>query len=483
MDIRIMYLNTSPSFTGKKGIKITREQVLKLRGLGLEERSIAKELGVPVTSYYRQLKALGLSLKHSNYNDNLNKISKEKFKELLKQNFSVLDICKYFNITRTAYYNLLKKFDLKNYMHGAKSVTKEILQKLADSGVPVDGICKRLNISKSVYFSLVHKFDIMTDYKKSKEQVSKITREDIVNLIEDGKTYPKIAEILGISKATLKNQITKMKITTKKLQGKKDIAKVTKEKLEELINSGKNIDEICKELNITQRSYSNLVNRFGIMTKIRQGKLNNSGITKDEMQTVIDTGLPVKEMCKRLNISRQIFYHLIRVLDINYNFRHHRNLKELSKDKIEQIVSEWESKEKAEEKLDMSVRTFYKKAKEAKVPTILSESINKLKDLGAKKEEIQMYLDEGATPQEICEMYDISPELYHSLVRKYCLVSSAKMQSERTKSITKEQLEQMIQSGKSQKEICKELGISSGTLHKKLEYFGIKAQKNFSNYL
>ena len=146
----------------------------------------------------------------------------------------------------------------------------------------------------------------------------------------------------------------------------------------------------------------------------------------------------------------------------------------LSKDKIEQIVSEWESKEKAEEKLDMSVRTFYKKAKEAKVPTILSESINKLKDLGAKKEEIQMYLDEGATPQKICEMYDISPELYHSLVRKYCLVSSAKMQSERTKSITKEQLEQMIQSGKSQKEICKELGISSGTLHKRLEYFGIK---------
>ena len=138
-------------------------------------------------------------------------------------------------------------------------------------------------------------------------------------MIEGGKTYPKIAEILGISIATLKNLITKMKITTHKLQSKEANEKVTKERLEKLINSGKSIDEICKELNITVRSYSNLVNRFGIMTKIRQGKLNNSSITKEEMQNVVDEGLTVKEMCKKLKISRPIFYHLLRVLDINYN--------------------------------------------------------------------------------------------------------------------------------------------------------------------
>ena len=172
---------------------------------------------------------------------------------------------------------------------------------------------------------------------------------------------------------------------------------------------------------------------------------------------------------------------MLRVLDINYNFQHHRNLKELPKDKIEQIVSEWESKEKAEENLDMAVRTFYKKAKEAKVPTIMSKSINKLNDLGAQKDEIQMYLDEGATPQDICEMYDISPELYHSLVRKYSLSSSAKKQCEKVNSITKDQLEQLIKTGESQKQICKELGISSSTLHKKLENFGIKTQKTNKN--
>ena len=481
MDIRIMYLNTSPSFTGKNGVQITKDQVLKLRALGLEERSIAKELGIPVTSYYKQLKELGLSLKRSNYSDKLDNISKDEFQTLLKQKYSVLDICKYFNITRTAYYNLLKKFNLKNYMHGAKSVTKEILQELTDHCIPIEKICERLNISKSVYLSLVHKFDIITGYKKSKERVAKVTREDILNLIEGGKTYPKIAEILGISIATLKNLITKMKITTHKLQSKEANGKVTKERLEKLINSGKSIDEICKELNITVRSYSNLVNRFGIMTKIRQGKLNNSSITKEEMQNVVDEGLTVKEMCKKLKISRPIFYHLLRVLDINYNFQHHRNLKELPKDKIEQIVSEWESKEKAEENLDMAVRTFYKKAKEAKVPTIMSESINKLNDLGVKKDEIQMYLDEGATQQDICEMYDISPELYHSLVRKYSLSSSAKKQCEKVNSITKDQLEQLIKTGKSQKQICKELGISSSTLHKKLENFGIKTQKTNKN--
>ena len=53
----------------KKGIPITKEQVLQLRDAGLAEKNIAKELGVSLGYYYKQLKLLGISKKLSDYND------------------------------------------------------------------------------------------------------------------------------------------------------------------------------------------------------------------------------------------------------------------------------------------------------------------------------------------------------------------------------------------------------------------------------
>ena len=488
MNITVNSLHTNhnfsfkPAFGGKKGIIITKEQVLNLRNSGFAEKKIAEELGVSLAYYYKQLKKLGLPSKLSNYNDELNKISKEKFEELLKQHFSILDICKYFKITTTAYYNLIKKFDLKNYMHGANSkvITKNMLQELVDNKLPPEEICKRLNISQSVYYKLLQKLDIQTEYKKSKERVAKVKKEDIINLIESGKTYPEIAEILGIAQPTLQRLITKLKISTKILQKKEAINNVTKEKLEELIESGKNVDEICKELNISRRNYSTLVNRFGIMTAFRQNKANTLSITKKELQTLVDKGLTVKEICKTLNISNPLFYHLLKRLGVNYNYKHHARLKEVPKNKLEETVKNWESQAKAEEELDVAATTFHHKAREAKVTTVLSGSIDRLKELEAKTDEIQMYLDEGATPQEICEMYDIPPVMYHSLIRKYNLVSTAKRKFDSAKNITKEQLEQLLRSGKSKMEICEELGISRNTLALKLAKFGIKT-KNLKN--
>ena len=101
--------------------------------------------------------------------------------------------------------------------------------------------------------------------------------------------------------------------------------------------------------------------------------------------------------------------------------------------------------------------------------------------MGRKKDEIQMYLDEGATPQEICEMYDIPPVMYHSLIRRYNLISEAKKKFDNAKTITKEQLEQMLKSGKSKAEISEELGISSRTLALKFDKFGIKTKDERKN--
>ena len=188
--ITALHTNSRPAFTARKTAPVTREQILNLRDSGLPETKIAKQLGVSTAYYYKKLKEFGLAKKLAKYNDELNKISKEKFETLLKHNFSINDICSYFKITTTAYYNLLERFNLKSYMHGANSkvVTKELLQELVDNNLPTEEICKRLNISKFVYYKLIVKLDIQTPAKIARERVSKITKEEIEKLIESGKT-------------------------------------------------------------------------------------------------------------------------------------------------------------------------------------------------------------------------------------------------------------------------------------------------------
>lgn len=475
--INSSYINTKTSFTARK-INISKEQILKLRESGLSENKIIENLGISTACYYKHLKALGIDKKLSIYNNELSKIPKDKFEEMLKNHFSINDICKFFKITTTAYYNLLEKFNLRQYILGAnsKKVTNELLQELVDKDVPIKEICERLNITESVYYVLVKKLNIQTKYKKNKMRTSEITKEELSSLIESGKTYPEIIKILGISQPTLQRLIGKFKIETQILKTKSNLENITKENLENLIKSGKKVDEICKELNISRRNYSTLVNRFGIMTEFRKNKAAMANISKEELQKLVDKGMTVNELCKHFNFSDpSAIYRLFKKLNINYNYKHHYKLKEIPKNKLEQVVSDWQSQNDIEEKLNISPTAFYIKTKEAKVETIMSGSLKKLNSINI--EEVQKYLDEGATTQEICEMYDITPNMYQSLLRKYNLQSPGKKIFDNAKKITKEQIEQLINSKKTLNEVSQELNISNNTLFKKMRDFGIDRKK------
>lgn len=475
--INSSYINTNPSFAARK-INISKEQILQLRESGISEKKIIENLGISTATYYKHLKTLGLEKRLSIYNEELSKISKDKFEEMLKNHFTINEICKFFKITTTAYYNLLEKFNLRQYILGAnsKKVTKELLQELVDMELPIKEICERLSISEPVYYVLVKKLDIQTLYRKNKMRTSEITKEEITKLIESEKTYPEISKILGISQPTLQRLIGKFKIETQIMKTKSTLENITKEKLENLIKSGKKVDEICKKLNISRRNYSTLVNRFGIMTEFRKNKAAMANISKEELQELVDKGLTVKELCKHFNFSDpSAIYRLFKKLNINYNYQHHYKLKEVQKNKLEKVVSDWKSQDDIEEKLNISPTAFYIKTKEAKVDTVMSNSIKKLNSINIK--EVQQYLDEGATTQEICEMYDLTTNMYHSLLRKYNLQSSGKKVFDNAKKITKEQLEQLINSKKSVNEICKELNISNNTFYKKIEQFGIDRKK------
>ena len=195
MRITINAINTqqNPYFTGKK-VVITKETVLELRKIAKSEKEVYQALGVSMATYYKWLKKLGISSKLENYNSELSKISQEKFEELLKNKTPIDAICKFFKITTTAYYNLIDKFGLREkYIVGAnrKAVTKEKLQELVDKQVSIDDICKELNIGKSAYYDLVQKFDIQTRYKTNHQRVRGVKKEQLEALLNQGKNKMK----------------------------------------------------------------------------------------------------------------------------------------------------------------------------------------------------------------------------------------------------------------------------------------------------
>lgn len=469
-----LYVSKGVSFKRKEN-NITKEEILKLRGEGKRETEIIKILNISTASYYRKLKLFNLPSKKETYNSKLEEISKEQFENFLRNKTPIEEVCKTLKITTTAYYNLMEKFGLRSYILGAnkKAVTKEQIQSLLDQNLSVMEISNRLNICKDAYFKLLNKFNIITKHKESIDRISQITKSDIENLISSGKTYPEISEILQISASTLHGLIIKFKIKTKLSQSRENIASITKEQIEDLINSGKKTEEICKELDIQPRTYTDLLTRFGIVTKLKQAKKNILNTNKEDIQALVDKGLTVEEIAKALNVTNaSTVYRLFKRYHIKYNYKHHSGEINIPKVELQKTVKEWESVQAVEDKLKISNTCFYEKAKQANVNTILGDSIQKINSLNPK--EIQDYIDQGATKDEICELFGIPKRMYPSVIRRYNLTTREVKLHLNAKKITKDLLEERLLSGKSTMELCQEFGVSLNTLLKKMRKFGLK---------
>lgn len=90
------------------------------------------------------------------------------------------------------------------------------------------------------------------------------------------------------------------------------------------------------------------------------------------------------------------------------------------------------------------------------------------------KAEVQEYLNQGATPQEICELFDLTPSQYNILLRTYGLENHQKELYQNADKATKEKLEEMIAKGMSKADMCRELNITSATLRNKFYKFNLK---------
>lgn len=117
--------------------------------------------------------------------------------------------------------------------------------------------------------------------------------------------------------------------------------------------------------------------------------------------------------------------------------------------------------------LGINQTTYYEKLKKLGLSSKTSNHQEKLSKISV--EEFENHLKNKTPVSEICKIFDITPSMYKSIIRKHNLMTPEKAKRLNAQNITKEQLEKLLASGKSAKEICEELNISFNT-YKKSSY-------------
>ncbi|MCM1338281.1 MAG: helix-turn-helix domain-containing protein [Muribaculaceae bacterium] len=455
-----------PSF-GSKTAAITTEYLMQLINSGKTVKEIKSELGIATDTYYKLLRERGISYKKIKTSPTPD-ITKEQLADLLSQGITVPKICEMLKITAHKYYRLVEKLGVKN-SRTAKSenrakVTAEALAQCVKKGMAVDDICKFFGISGKAYYDFLKKFGIKTPAMLSTQRNASITKEQIVKLIDAGKSVKEISAELGITESAYTSLVSKFGIQTEAKLAKQRLSGVTEECLRTLVTSGKFVDEICEKLNIPVRTYSRLLDKFGIITDRKAAKARVASIKKEELQALVDEGLTPKEISRRLNIPTASFYKLLKRLKIDYTYAHHQREIVIPKAKLEEAAASGKSVDEIAKDLGIATTTYHEKAKLAQVKTVFRDSIDNLNAI--PKETIQKLLDSGESVEQICEKLNITKANYVALLRKYNLDTAQRRSLENIANISKSQVLELRADGKTNKEICTELNISMHTLRR-----------------
>lgn len=467
----VYYTTTKPLDKPAFQRNIDAELIAKAHQLIEEKRTIKdirKELGIAIDTYYRILDKLGIPYKKKTPPKNILSITKEQIDTRLQNGLTVPQICQEFKLTAYSYYKLIRSLGVKHPAAAIKeqnaSVSKEQLIKLLNKNLSVKEICEELGITQSGYFSLIKKLNIQTAKKASKIKNAQITEEQITKLMKAGKSTAEIIKELNITESTYLVLLKKFGIKTQYALQKQNIANITKEQILELLKENKSVKSICEELNIPERTYTRLLYKFNIITKKRETKIKLNAITRKTLQNLVDRGLSINEICKELDINKHNFYKLLKRLNINYIYTHHNGKIAIKKEILNEMAQSGKSIKEISTELDINATTYNEKAKIAKIKTKFRNSIDRISQI--TKEELQEALDNGMSISDICKKYKITKTMFKTLRERYDLSTPQKRVMERIAKTSKEDILKLRAAGKTMAEISQELQISKSSLQR-----------------
>lgn len=458
------------SFCSSKPINVTKEQLVPLINQGLSLPEIGKRIG-GVSKYIcaKILKQYGLvTLSQTSRRAGANVLTDE-FKKMVESGIPRSEVVEKLGITVGIYNRMYRELGVKSTKVKQKdfidAIKKETFLELINSGKTVPEIRKALNnISRETYDALLKKFGIETVHKKRLNNAKQISKEQLIGLLEAGKTSEEVIKELKISHSTLMRCLSTYKLETVYSQNRKNSESITKELFLEIYNTSKNVNEIITKLGISKSTYKKLLSKFEIITKRKENNTRTNNITREQLQNLVDSDLSAKDIYTRLNISNKTFYNLLKLHKIDYNYQHHNKEIKIPMAKLVEVANSGKSINEITEELGVYASTYATKAKIAQINTKLRSSINKIESI--TKNEIENLINSKLNVNEICEKLNITNSIYCQLIEKYNINTKSKRIHEHISQVTKSQILELKSIGKKMKEICEELGISKTSYYK-----------------
>lgn len=303
-------------------------------------------------------------------------------------------------------------------------------------------------------------------------KTSTISTEKLTSLIESGKTVKQIKSELGIALDTFYKLLRERGIEYKKKGISENIKSITKAQIETLLNAGKTVAEICAKLNIKSHQYYRLLESFGIKSPHKIKIERASAITKTDLEDCIRSFSTVKERCANLGITKDIYFRLVQQYEIDTPYKNQvRYNSSICPEEVIELIKEGKSAQEIIKILGIS-ETFYNKILR-KNNIVTSSKSSKLKISEITKERLENLIAQGKKIKEICEELNINESTYTRLLNRFEIITQRKKDRINVSQIKKEDIQILINKNFSPDEICKNLNISRTTFYELLKFFNI----------
>ncbi|MCM1265750.1 MAG: LuxR C-terminal-related transcriptional regulator, partial [Candidatus Gastranaerophilales bacterium] len=408
------------------------------------------------------------------------KPSKELIEKELQSGKTIKDIREAYGFTKEQFQRYCKREKIvtprKQAQINSENITKEQIQELLEQGKTRDEICKILGIKRNTLSTKITEFGLNKKGQTQKDNASKITKELLIQYIAEGKTNEEIAEIFNVSKSTVLNKKNKFGLVSDKKLSRQANEDITEQDITSRLELGLTQAQIMKELGIKSKSsYNRLLIRLNIQTQQKQAIEHNKTITREDITTRLDAGMPVKQIQEELGIKRSQWSKKLKEFGIETrDTQKYKNADSLTKELLEAERAAGMSVAAISEKYHVSQKAVYKRMHLHGIP--LSQPKEK-KIIDITKEDVLDRLAKGKSHKEIQEEFGLTVDKYRYRLAEFQILTDVQIQRDLIKNISKEQLKNAMQGKTSIAEIAKALGISEDTCAVKMKEFGFSTER------
>ena len=392
----------------------------------LTREEILKKYNLTIPQYLSLIRDNNLKSKKMENNEKVKNITKEKFISALEGAHTKLEVCRKLGITDSVFNTLSERFNIKaeliNEHKEWDNLTKSELEDIANSGQSLKNICDKYHITPIRYQRTMSENNIKTSNVLAIEQRKNLDIESLQADIDANVAISELLKKYNISSYQFQSLIDEGIITTTQKNNRDKVTNITRERFSEVVANSSSTKEACQKLNISKGTFYNLERKFGIEATWKKAKTaDDYPMTKDKLEEAINSNKSIEEICTENNISQYMYYQMIKFYQIKTaHMQTSEMLAQFKEEELRNNIDEKEFHKDIYEELGLTKKQYAVLLKRNGIKTIHQEQIERVADI--KKEDLLNLISEGYTIQEMCEKLKISlPTCYH-LLKKHSII-------------------------------------------------------------